>query len=364
MIEIDGSFGSGGGQVLRTALAFSTLTNIPFRMINIRSKRNQPGLKQQHLSCIRLLKEMSDCKVLGDTLGSSEIMFIPGEYKSKNIEFDIQTAGSITLLLQSILLPALFSSKKHKITITGGTDVAWSCPSEYTKEILFPHLRRFCNNLDISVKKKGFYPKGEGVIELKIDPSFDITAFDSFEKFKKTINTLIKPFNLVKKFNLLAISGSAFSSKNLLDKQVSKRMANAARKKLLKLCHATNIRSEYVSSLSTGAGIVLWAKGSFKDEFIPENPIIFGADELGEKGILAEKIGESATNKLIKELNSGACVDINLADNLIPFMALLNKSKIKTSRISDHILTNIAITEKFLGKMFAIDKDKNIIKRI
>ena len=145
-----------------------------------------------------------------------------------------------------------------------------------------------------------------------------------------------------------------------MDKDVANRISKAAEQKLSQLDTVVNIRTEYSNTLSDGAGITLWAKCSTNKEFNPDQPVILGADKLGERGVLSEKVGEEAAEKLIKEINSKACVDEHLADNLIPFMALLPGSEIKASRVSPHTKTNIYVVEKFLGKLFEIEE--NIIK--
>ncbi|MBS3176870.1 RNA 3'-terminal phosphate cyclase, partial [Candidatus Woesearchaeota archaeon] len=169
MIEIDGSHGEAGGQIVRTALALSVLCGKAFRITNIRQGRPEPGLKAQHVQCIEALKKLCVCDVEGATLGSSTLTFTPGKFLPKNIEVNIGTAGSITLLLQSILLPCMFASKPITLKIMGGTDVKWAMPVDYFKEVLVPQLRRYCD-IDIKVIKRGYYPKGGGVVEISFRP--------------------------------------------------------------------------------------------------------------------------------------------------------------------------------------------------
>jgi len=360
MIELDGSFGSGGGQMLRTALALSTITRIPFKMTDIRAGRDKPGLKPQHLTCIKALEKLCSAKAVGDDIASSEITFIPGKYTAKNEEIDIKTAGSITLLLQSLLLPAMFASKPHTLTIIGGTDVIWSPPVDYLTNVILPQISRFCNNIDISVKKRGYYPKGGGIVEVKINPSIDRNSFEKFDDFKKAVSSVVPEFSLTGSPKLVSIHGSVNASKRLSEKKVADRIAGAAQQKLSSLNIPIDIHKEYSDTLSDGAGITLWAKCTTNKEFDPKQPVSLGADQLGERGVLSEKVGEEAADKLLKEIKSKACVDEHLADNLVPFMALLPGSRIKASIISDHTKTNIYVVEKFLGKMFEIKN--NIIK--
>src|ERR1041385_8269609 len=143
MITLDGS--TGGGQVLRTALALSCITQKPFRMANIRGAREQGGLKAQHLACITALKKLCNAYVEGDELGSKELYFIPRTIQAKNIEIDIGTAGSIPLVCQAILLPMMFSQKSHTLTLIGGTDVPASMPIDYLDHVVLPHYRKLCD---------------------------------------------------------------------------------------------------------------------------------------------------------------------------------------------------------------------------
>ena len=138
MLKIDGSYGEGGGQIIRTALALSTITGKGFEAINIRQGRKQPGLKAQHLHCIKALEELCGAKAEHSELGSSTLKYKPGKIKGKDIKIDIGTAGSISLLLQAVLLPCFFADKKVKLDIIGGTSGKWAMPFDYFNNVLVP----------------------------------------------------------------------------------------------------------------------------------------------------------------------------------------------------------------------------------
>ena len=150
MIQLDGSYLEGGGQMVRTALALSTVLQKPFEITNIRKGRAQPGLKKQHLYGIKALQQMCDAKVGGAELGSEKLRYLPGKISGSKINVDIETAGSITLLLQSVLLPALISPKSTTIEIIGGTDVAWSPQIDYVREIIMPQLMKYAEKSQLS----------------------------------------------------------------------------------------------------------------------------------------------------------------------------------------------------------------------
>src|SRR3989338_552178 len=143
MIQIDGNYGEGGGAIARVALALSTIAQKPFEIYDIRKGRPQPGLKNQHLYCIRALKELCNAVAEGDELGSTFLRYYPKRLVAKNLDIDIETAGSITLLLQALIPPAIFASKPITITVTGGTDTKWSQPFDYFNNVLLPQLQRF-----------------------------------------------------------------------------------------------------------------------------------------------------------------------------------------------------------------------------
>src|SRR3989344_3308044 len=182
MIQIDGSYLEGGGQICRTALALSTITQKAFQVENIRKNRPNPGLKNQHLYCVKSLKELCNAVAEGDELGSLTLKYYPKKLTAKNLNIDIETAGSITLLLQALLPPSMFVSKPITITITGGTDTKWSQPFDYFNNVLLPQLQRFAK-IEAKLLKRGYYPKGSGKVEIKINPKFKLNDFENFEQF-------------------------------------------------------------------------------------------------------------------------------------------------------------------------------------
>lgn len=340
MIELDGSLGEGGGQIVRTALALSIITQKPFHVVNIRQGRDSPGLKMQHLNCIKALQKLSESKAEGALLGSTELKFIPAPLKGRSLAVDIETAGSITLFLQAVLLPCALSGKQMRMEIIGGTDVAWSMPIDYFREVLVPQLRRWAE-IDVKVEKRGYYPAGNGKVVIRVKP-----------KEEK------KPIELLEQHNLVHIKGISHAAKSLEQARVAERQANTAKQVLAKYNCPISVRAEYSETLSPGSGITLWAVFSKKkDDIDVKEPIILGADALGEKGLPAEQVGKSAAQKLIDAISSKAPVDSHLADNLIPWMALFPPSKIKVQAITPHTLTNIDVVEKFLPIKFSIENN-------
>jgi len=360
MIEIDGSFGEGGGQIIRTALALSTITRAPFHITNIRQGRDVPGLKNQHIYAIEALRKLCDAEVTGFEKGSTELTYTPGKIKAKLINLDIKTAGSMTLLLQALLLPSLFADKNMRIKIRGGSDVAWSIPVDYFNHVFLPQMRRY-GKVDLSLLRRGYYPKGAGKIDIKISPRLHQGDAKIFSDFVKINTTAI---DLTSRGELLMIKGISHASAMLSDAQVAERQGSAAKRVLLGQNVPVQMIESYSETLSSGTGITLWAICSLDEDDIDiARPIRLGADALGERGKRAEIVGESAAKELVSELESGAAVDKHLADNLVPLLGVFGGS-IKVSEITDHTRTGVYVVEKFLGKCLEIDEEKRVLRSL
>ena len=345
MIEIDGNYLEGGGAIVRCALALSTLTGKGFSVKDIRKGRKKPGLKNQHLYGVKALQELCNAKVADAHLGSDRLTFIPGKVKPKTLNVDIGTAGSITLLLQAVMLPCLFADKSIKLELVGGTDVPWSPSFDYFDKVIVSQLRRYAE-IDVTLEKRGYFPKGNGKVEIKIKPRL----LDKIPSLK-----------LLEQGSLAKIDGVVHCSNELSDKKVAERMAESA-KNTFNLEVPIEVKMEYVDSLSVGTGITLLARYTTEDELDDEfNPVILGADRLGERGKVAENVGKECAEGLLDEINSECAVDRHLGDMLIPFLGLFG-GEIRVSSITDHLRTNIYVVEKFLDKKFEVDEGKKIIR--
>ncbi len=340
MLEIDGSHGEGGGQLIRSALAFSVLTKTPFKAVNIRKGRETPGLKAQHMHCVKALQQLCDAKAEGAEIGSTTLEFSPGKIEAKDLTIDIGTAGSITLLLQAVLLPCCFGEKEITLTVKGGTDTRWSMPIDYFIELLIPYYQKIADIEAVKVKR-GYYPKGGGILKIHIKPKF--------EEYKEAAKC---GFDIIELGKIEKIEGISNASSELKKARVAERQAEAAEKALKDLGIPVEITTEYENTSSKGTGIVLWAKNG---------EIKIGADSLGKIGVKSEEVGEAAANNLKSEIAMEAPIDSHLADNLIPLLAVC-KGKIKVTEITDHTKTNMFVVEQFLGKKFKIEG--NVISTI
>ncbi|MBR9692031.1 RNA 3'-terminal phosphate cyclase [Candidatus Woesearchaeota archaeon] len=347
MLKIDGSYGEGGGQIARTALALSTITGKAFEANNIRQGRKVSGLKAQHVKCTKALEKLANAKSQYAVIGSEILKYEPGKLRPQTLSIDIGTAGSISLLLQAILLPTFFVDGKIHLKITGGTSGKWAMPFDFLMNIFLPQIKKFTKSIDVKIEKRGYYPKGGGKIELKIKPLEDKTAFPKF--------------NSIEQGNLIQIKGISHASKHLEKAEVAERQAKAAKLSLSNLDVPINIQTEYADTLSPGSGITLWAIFSKDpDEIDVNNPILIGADALGERGKKSEDVGREAAESLLKEIESKSPVDSHTADNLIPFLSMFG-GKIKVSKITKHTKTNIWVCEQFIENKFEIDEENNII---
>lgn len=347
MITLDGSHGEGGGALVRVALALSAITGKAFTASKIRSGRKNPGLKPQHVFCVEGLKKICNGTATGAEIGSSSLTFRPGALESCTVSLDVGTAGSLTLLLQALLIPSILAPGKVHLKLRGGTDTQWAMPVDYFREVLLPHLRKYAV-ISCTMKQRGYYPAGNGMMDVVIKP----------QHTPDTIKN-VRPINLLERGTLAHIKGISHASQELEQQRVAERMAAGARNALqqeLKQDVPVRIQTEYCKTASPGAGITLAAlfQNSY-GEVDQNNPVILGGDALGEKGKMAEDVGRAAAAMLLAEINNGACVDVHLADNLIPFMALHPPSMIRTSTITPHTLTNIHVVEQFLPVKFKIE---------
>lgn len=341
MIKLDCSYGEGGGQVLRTALALSVITNKPFYAFNIRKNRKEPGLKSQHLHCIKGLKKLCNAKASDANIGSTELEFVPGEIKGGTVEIDIGTAGSISLLMQSLLLPAIFAKKKTRFRIKGGTSGKWAMPFDFFKEVLIPNISDYAD-INASILQRGYYPHGGGKVSVEVIPKKD---------------KIFAPLNIINQGKLMQIKGISHASIDLQKSEVAERQARTAKLLLSKYDCPVNIQPEYTSTLSTGSGITLWAIFQSEQDG-KEKYLRLGSDALGAKGKSAEKVGTEVAEKLISEIDSTTPIDSYTADNLIPFLAIFG-GKIRIENITPHTKTNIWTSQQFINKKFF--KEGNII---
>ena len=330
---IDGSYGEGGGQILRTAVALSVLTKKPVEIDNIRANRPNPGIKPQHYTAMKSIEELCDGESEGLEIGSSHLKFIPGEIKSGKYKFDIGTAGSITLVFQACLLSAVKAHEPITMRVVGGTDVKWSPSWDYFTYVFLQLLQKMGIMVNVQLIKRGYYPKGGGEAVLTINPSKEIL-----------------PLHLEKQREFSAVDGIIHSAN--LPGHISTRMKHAAIKMLLKKNLKATIKIEETQSLSPGTGITLWTKS---------NDATLGSTNLGEMGIPAEKIGEDAASQILQDIEIGATIDIHAFDQILPYFAIAQKKGLTcvVREISNHARTNMWLVKQFFDVDFKLEKFGN-----
>lgn len=328
---LDGS--EAGGQFVRTACALSAVTRKAIKIKNVRGARPEPGLKIQHIEGIRSLGKLCNAEIKGLEKGSRELEFVPRGFAEKDLEIKVSTAGSIGLVLQALLIAALRFEKPVKIRfIGGGTWGKWAPPVLYLEKVLFP-LLGCAGSLAIEIKKDGFYPVGGAEVEVVVGP------------FKP------KEINILEKGKLVGIDVFSIASENLKKASVAERQASAADFFLAER-FGVPLKSEkkYVPSASAGSGILIVGKYEHS---------LLGGDCVGEIGKKAESVGIEAAKNFLSE--TGA-VDRHAADMLLPYMGFVGSGTFATAKITQHIVTNCSVIEKFLPVKFEIDKEKNVVR--
>jgi RNA 3'-terminal phosphate cyclase (ATP) len=328
MIEIDGSTGEGGGQVLRSALALSMVIGQSFLMTNIRVNRSQPGLRPQHLQAVKAACEISRGQCEGADLGSSSLEFYPQKVHPGRYRFDIGTAGSTSLVLQTILLPLSRAGAASSISIKGGTHVPNSPSFHYLDYQYLPSLRRMGFEGTLNLESAGFYPEGGGKISATIRPIKEI-----------------QPLQLVKRGDFKQIRG--LSAVANLDRRIAERQRNQVLHRLGDRYLINDLRIAQIPARNKGTTLLLLA------EFEHSQACFFSLGELGKP---AERVADEAVDSFGDFLESGGAVDHYLADQiLLPLSFAAGKSVLRTSRITNHLTTNAAIIQKFVPVRIEID---------
>ncbi len=334
MIEIDGSQGEGGGQILRTSIALSAVTGQAVRIRNIRANRPKPGLAPSHVTSIEAVARVCDGEVDDLYPGSKDITFRPGQLTGGRFEFDVGTAGSISLVLQSCLIPAVLSRSRVIIQVNGGTDVKWSPPIDHMRLVHIPMLSMFGPSCHLEISARGFYPEGGGEVVMDVSPAGELA-----------------PVDLSSQGEVLRIEGIAFAQN--LPEHVVARTKHSALKKLIDF-RQVRVESDLRKGRSTGAGIVLCA--------VCESTFL-GASVLGARGVRAEDLGDGCAQDLLETLKSGATVDEHMLDQILPYMALSKgRSRVLAEEITGHAKTNMSVVESFLGKRFETQKGDGLVE--
>jgi len=319
MLIIDGSFGEGGGQILRTSLALSLVTGKPFRIEKIRAAREKPGLRQQHLTAVNAAAQVGSAQIAGNEVGSRQLTFAPQTVRPAKYNFAVGTAGSTSLVLQTVLPALLNADGPSTVVLEGGTHNPLAPPYDFLSDIFFPLLRQMGANITSQLERYGFFPAGGGRVIVHVEPA------------------TLAPVSILQRGRIIARRAEAVVSK--LDIRIADRELAVIADELQwppECLHADKIEN------SPGPGNVLMLR--IQSEHACE---LFTA--FGKKGLPAEKVARQAAREAADYLAADAPVGPHLADQLLIPMALARGGRYRTSALTDHTRTNIEIVQKFLA---------------
>ena len=320
MMEIDGSHGEGGGQMLRTSLALSMATGKPFRIFHLRANRKKPGLKRQHLTCVRAAAEISGAAVTGDQLESREVVFEPGPVEAGHYRFDIGTAGSTMLVLQTVLPVLLTAAEPSHLTLEGGTHNTMAPPFDFLKTSFLPLIEKLGPRVSLKLLRRGYYPVGGGLVEAMIQPVEKLASLTILEREQKP-----------------ACSAKAIVSQ--LPEHIAERELDVLSRRLP---FGKWQRDIEVDATARGPGNVVMV--SIQTGAVTE---VFSA--LGEKGVSAERVAAGLARECKAFLNTTAPVGPHLADQLLIPLALGQGGRYRTpAPLTLHTTTNAEVIRKFL----------------
>ncbi len=329
LVELDGSFGEGGGQIIRSALTLSILTGRAFRIVNIRANRPKPGLQPQHLTCVTAAAAIAQARTRGATVGSRELTFEPGAVQVGEYTFDIGTAGAVSLVLHTVFLPlALRAAGPSTVTITGGTHVPHAPTVHFLSLTWANYMRILGLRVDIECERPGFYPRGGGKIAARIEPVGPVQALQLIE------SPALRTARI-----LSAVANLPFSIAERQAQRLSQRLEQAG------LHTAVDIEQWSALSPGTLAAVI------FPQTVVPT---VFTA--LGARGKPAEAVADEAAEEALAFRDAAAPVDAHSADQLLIPLALCDTiSRFRTAGITRHLTTNAAIVERFLPVSVSID---------
>lgn len=343
MLHFDGSYGEGGGQILRTSLSLAAITGQPIRIDRIRAGRKKPGLAIQHLTGVRAAATLCQAEVHGDSLGSMTLEFIPGcSVQAGQYTFDVAqttgagSAGAVMLILQTILLPLALATGNSVVTLKGGTHVSWSPSTTYIQQVYLPFLHQLGIQAEVQLHAWGWYPQGGGEVELQVTGSG---------------SSPLRGLHLLERGDLQQVRGLAVVTE--LPSHIPQRMAMRSEKLLQQANLKGQVQPVRERGVAPGAGVFLTA--------IYEHSRA-GFSALGRVGLPAERVAEMAVQELIEFHATGMPVDPFLADQLLLPMALASEeSQYRAAEMSLHLTTNAWVIEKFGLAKIEIDKDTQLV---
>ena len=339
-VRIDGSQGEGGGQILRTAVSLSAITGKPIEVINIRARRQNPGLRPQHMTGIKIIAKLFHAEVENLKIGAEWVRFVPSDnFEGGSMKVDIGTAGSIPMILLAVVPAVSLANNSLELEIIGGTDVRASPTMDYIRHVVAESYRNIGIKFSANVLKRGYYPKGGGIVKTTIEPC-------------KQLNTL-------ELLSTREIAPKITSVCGQLPRHVAERQTSSAMIALEKKgIRCSNYSASVETSMSAGSSILIYSASDF-------GPYV-GGDSIGEPRKRAEDVGAEAAERFLESILERATVDPFLADMLVLPLALAKgKSKYRVCRVTEHLLTNLQVASKIVGCKYGIEpQDKTYIVTI
>lgn len=334
-IEIDGSRGEGGGQILRTSLAMSLVTGKPFRIEKIRAGRKKPGLMHQHVAAVKAAAEVGQAEVNGNAIGSQELYFAPKVVKTGRYHFAVGTAGSSMLVLQAVLPALLTADGGSELVLEGGTHNPYAPPFDFLAKAFLPIVNRMGPEIIATLERPGFYPAGGGKFRISIEPAETLSRID-----------------LLRRGEIRRHVARAVVAR--LPRKIGDREVKVIHNKLSWDHHCLHV--EEVAN-SRGPGNILTVE--IESEHITE---VFTS--FGERGVPAEQVADRAVKAVQEYLSADVPVGKHLADQLLIPMALAGGGAFRTLPLTHHTSTNIEVLEQFLDVEITVSRLKEDVREI
>jgi RNA 3'-terminal phosphate cyclase (ATP) len=333
-ISIDGSQGEGGGQIVRTSLALSMLTGRPVEITNLRAGRDKPGLMRQHLTAVRAAVEISGAEVIGDEVGSQTLQFAPQAVQPGDYKFSVGTAGSATLVLQTVLPPLLVANGESQLTLEGGTHNPWAPPFDFLANTYLPLVNRMGPHVTASLERHGFYPAGGGRFSVSIQPTSELQGFDLLERGELQSRRAV---GIVAK----------------LPAQIAERELKIFAEKLQWAPYELQV-VEITDSAGPGNVVMLCVEF----EHVTETFIGFG-----QVGVSAEHVAHEVLKQYRNYQTGSAPVGSYLTDQLLLPLGIAawqtgRGGSFRTSGLSRHATTHIDLLRQFLDIPISVERDE------
>lgn len=330
-VKIDGSEGEGGGQILRTAVSLSAITGTPIEVTGIRAKRPNPGLRPQHMMGIKVIADLFNASVENLEVGAEWIRFAPSDkFKGGSVKVDVGTAGSIPMILMAVVPAVALSNNELEIEITGGTDVRASPTIDYVRHVVADAYRSIGIKFSSEVLKRGYYPKGGGIVKTTIEPCKEPGTMELL------IAREVAP-------RITSVCGQL--PRHVAERQTSSAMIALEKKGI----RCSNYSASIETSVSPGSSILVYSASDF-------GPHV-GGDSIGELGKRAEAVGTEAAERFLESALAQVPVDPFLADMMVLPLALAKgRSKYRIARTTEHLRTNLKVASQMVGCRYGIEQ--------